>query len=52
MMGVAVGTVKSRANRARKRLSTLLQLADGEGMFSGVDGGVIAVLNRSGVQAA
>ena len=30
MTGVAVGTVKSRANRGRRRLAELLQLADGE----------------------
>lgn len=28
--GVAVGTVKSRANRARKRLAVLLELAEGD----------------------
>ncbi len=31
MCGVAVGTVKSRANRGRKRLAELLNLAEGEG---------------------
>ncbi|WBU60037.1 RNA polymerase sigma factor [Paracoccus albus] len=30
MTGVAVGTVKSRANRGRRRLAELLQLEDGE----------------------
>ena len=30
MCGVAVGTIKSRANRGRKRLAELLQLAEGE----------------------
>src|SRR5690606_8751664 len=30
MMGVAVGTVKSRANRARARLAEMLHLAEGE----------------------
>lgn len=30
MTGVAVGTVKSRANRGRRRLAELLHLADGE----------------------
>lgn len=30
MTGVAVGTVKSRANRGRRRLAELLNLADGE----------------------
>ncbi|RYE51303.1 MAG: RNA polymerase sigma factor, partial [Hyphomicrobiales bacterium] len=38
MMGVAIGTVKSRASRARKRLGELLHLEDGEDMFSGTDG--------------
>jgi RNA polymerase sigma-70 factor (ECF subfamily) len=32
MTGVAVGTVKSRANRGRKRLADLLHLAEGEEM--------------------
>lgn len=52
MMGVAVGTVKSRANRARTRLAELLHLADGEQVFSGVDGTTMAVMSRSGVNAA
>lgn len=52
MMGVAVGTVKSRANRARKRLSDMLHLKDGEGMFSGIDGATQAVLGRSAIKAA
>ena len=30
MTGVAVGTVKSRANRGRRRLAELLQMAEGE----------------------
>ena len=30
MTGVAVGTVKSRANRGRRRLAELLHLEDGE----------------------
>ena len=47
MMGVATGTVKSRANRARKRLSQLLGLAEGEGMFSGIDAATEAVISRS-----
>jgi RNA polymerase sigma-70 factor, ECF subfamily len=51
-MGVAVGTVKSRASRARKRLAELMGLEDGEGVFSGVDQAGFAVLNRSGMQAA
>lgn len=51
MMGVAVGTVKSRASRARARLATLLGLAEGEGMFSGVDGATHAVIGRSDLTA-
>lgn len=47
MMGVAIGTVKSRASRARKRLSELLHLDDGEDMFSGTDGAMQAVVLRS-----
>ena len=52
MMGVAVGTVKSRANRARLRLCEMLGLAEGEGVLSGMDGATMAVLSRSGTQAA
>ncbi len=52
MMGVAVGTVKSRTSRARKRLSELMGLAEGEDAFSGVDQASLAVINRAGVQAA
>jgi RNA polymerase sigma-70 factor (ECF subfamily) len=47
MMGVAVGTVKSRASRARRRLAELLRLEDGENMFSGTDGATQAVVLRS-----
>jgi RNA polymerase sigma-70 factor (ECF subfamily) len=47
MMGVAIGTVKSRASRARKRLSELLHLEDGEDMFSGTDKVTQAVVLRS-----
>lgn len=47
MMGVAIGTVKSRASRARKRLAGLLHLEDGEDMFSGTDGATQAVVLRS-----
>lgn len=47
MMGVAVGTVKSRSSRARKRLAELLNLAEGEDMFSGTDGATVAVVNAS-----
>lgn len=47
MMGVAIGTVKSRASRARKRLAELLHLDDGEDMFSGTDGATQAVVLRA-----
>jgi RNA polymerase sigma-70 factor (ECF subfamily) len=47
MMGVAVGTVKSRASRARKRLAELLHLEDGEDLFSGTDGATQAVVLRA-----
>ena len=52
MTGVAIGTVKSRANRARQKLCGLLGLQDGESMFSGVDNATMGVLSRSGTQAA
>lgn len=52
MMGVAVGTVKSRTNRARKRLSDLMGLAEGEDVLPGADGAIISVMGRSGMQAA
>jgi len=51
-MGVAVGTVKSRASRARKRLASLMGMADGEEIFDGVDQASLAVMGRSRVQAA
>ncbi|WP_367890122.1 RNA polymerase sigma factor [Rhodobacter calidifons] len=46
MMGVAIGTVKSRASRARKRLADLLHLEDGEDLFAGTDGATQAVVLR------
>jgi len=52
MMDVAVGTVKSRTSRARRRLSELMFLADGEDAFSGVDQASLTVMGRSGIQAA
>lgn len=52
MMGVAIGTVKSRTSRARKRLSDLMGLAEGEDAFSGVDQASLAVMGRSGMEAA
>lgn len=51
MMGVAIGTVKSRASRARKRLAELLHLEDGEDMFSGTDGATQAVVLRAAAAA-
>jgi RNA polymerase sigma-70 factor (ECF subfamily) len=47
MMGVAVGTVKSRASRARSRLAEMLHLEAGESLFSGSDGATQAVVLRS-----
>ncbi|WP_347311423.1 RNA polymerase sigma factor [Defluviimonas sp. SAOS-178_SWC] len=52
MTGVAVGTVKSRVNRARARLCELLGLRDGEDPIAGADGATLAVLGTSGEQAA
>lgn len=52
MMGVAVGTVKSRTSRARKRLAELMGMAEGEDVLSGVDAATDAVMSRSGTQAA
>lgn len=52
LMGVAVGTVKSRTSRARKRLADLMGMAEGEEIGTGVDGALQAVMGRSGVQAA
>ncbi|MCU0826843.1 MAG: RNA polymerase sigma factor [Tabrizicola sp.] len=51
MMGVAVGTVKSRASRARRRLTELLHLDDGEDMFSGTDGATRAVVMGNAMAA-
>ena len=50
MIGVAVGTVKSRTNRARKRLADLMGLAEGEDVLSGPDSSTMAVMGRSGLQ--
>ena len=52
MTGVAVGTVKSRANRARARLCEMLGLAEGEDPVSGPDDATLAVLGLTGVQTA
>jgi RNA polymerase sigma-70 factor (ECF subfamily) len=52
MTGVAVGTVKSRANRARLRLCELLGLQLGEDPVAEMDGATKAVMSRSCTQAA
>lgn len=51
-MGVAVGTVKSRASRARKRLADLMGFAEGENALPGVDQALVAAMGRTGMQAA
>ncbi len=51
-MGVAVGTVKSRTSRARKRLADLMGMAEGEGVLEGVGSATDGVMARSGAQAA
>jgi len=52
MMGVAVGTVKSRANRARARLAELLQLEEGEDVLGATDAQSLAVIVNQGHAAA
>lgn len=52
MMGVAIGTAKSRANRARARLCEMLGMAEGEDILSEQSGATMAVMGRSGFQAA
>jgi RNA polymerase sigma-70 factor (ECF subfamily) len=52
MIGIAVGTVKSRTNRARKRLSELMGLAEGEDALPDSDTASLALMGQSGVQAA
>ena len=42
MMGIAPGTVKSRTSRARKRLSDLMGLAEGESALIGGFDGILA----------
>ena len=46
MCGCAVGTIKSRANRGRKRLAELMQLDDGESMEM-TDAATLGVVNAS-----
>lgn len=52
MTGVAVGTVKSRVNRARARLCEIMGLAEGENPLSGADAVTEAVVGGAGVRAA
>ena len=52
MMGVAIGTAKSRASRARGRLNELLGLKPGETVLADSSGETLAVMGRSGTQAA
>jgi RNA polymerase sigma-70 factor (ECF subfamily) len=51
MIGVAVGTVKSRTNRARARLCELLGLSGDDDILEEA-GSTLAVMGRSGMQAA
>lgn len=50
-MGVAVGTVKSRTNRARVRLVQLMGMTPGEGLFEGVDQATLAAMGQNGNRA-
>ncbi|WP_095588928.1 RNA polymerase sigma factor [Actibacterium ureilyticum] len=52
MIGVATGTVKSRANRARQRLCEMLELAQGEDPVGSSGDLTKAVMGSSGVEAA
>ena len=52
MIGIAEGTVKSRASRARARLCALLGMREGEHMLDDPDGSTTAVMSRSRTQAA
>ena len=52
MIGTAVGTVKSRTNRARKRLAELMGLSEGEDALPSGDAASLALMGKSGVQAA
>lgn len=52
MTGVAIGTVKSRVNRARARLCDILGLAEGEDPVSGAAAATMAVVGAAGDQAA
>jgi len=48
MIGVAIGTVKSRTSRARKRLAELMGLDQGEEVTSPADRATQAVMSTSG----
>ena len=52
MMGVAVGTVKSRANRARARLCDMLGLAEGENPMSDLSPEMMGVAVNQDEEAA
>lgn len=52
MIGVAVGTIKSRASRARSQLAELMGLPRGAQVLPDEDGRVLAVIGRSGIAAA
>ena len=52
MTGVAIGTVKSRANRARARVCELLKLEPGEDPISGQGGADLAVFSDAPTNAA
>jgi RNA polymerase sigma-70 factor (ECF subfamily) len=52
MTGVPVGTVKSRANRARARLCEMLGLAEGENPLSGTGQELLGVVGDAGEEAA
>ncbi|MEO6300131.1 MAG: RNA polymerase sigma factor [Paracoccaceae bacterium] len=52
MIGIAVGTVKSRASRARARLCELLGLAEGENPVSDTSSELLGVTGLGGAEAA
>ncbi|MGQ0567357.1 MAG: RNA polymerase sigma factor [Gemmobacter sp.] len=52
VMGVAVGTVKSRTNRARAKLCEMLGVTGGEDFLPVLDGTTAAVMGRSATRAA
>jgi RNA polymerase sigma-70 factor (ECF subfamily) len=52
MMGVAIGTVKSRTNRARARLCELLGLKVGENPIAEAGRDILSAMGRAGDEAA